>query len=227
MSVSSSPSASDAYDDAVASFVAFWGEMASQWGINRTMAQIHARLFCADAPMNTDEIMEALDISRGNANMNLRSLCEWQLVSKMRMPDSRKDYYQADTNVWRITARIIEERHRRELQPVRTQLEGYRTELPDVGTPASTARTDMLHERLDALIELIEAFESVSEVLLPLVQRNDTDTLEQLVQMARMVAAQSTPPRDAHDHDGNDDTQSGRPSSPNGAPHPSASNASS
>lgn len=162
--------------------------MASQWGINRTMAQIHARLFCADAPMNTDEIMEALDISRGNANMNLRSLTEWHLVSKQRLPNSRKDYYEADTNVWRITARIIEERQRRELQPVQTQLEDCRAQLPDPDDDAATPRTDMLRERLDALIELMEAFESVSEVLLPLVQRNDTDTLAQLVQMARLVA---------------------------------------
>jgi len=162
--------------------------MASQWGINRTMAQIHARLFCADAPMNTDEIMEALDISRGNANMNLRSLTEWHLVSKQRLPNSRKDYYEADTNVWRITARIIEERQRRELQPVQTQLEDCRAQLPDPDDDAATPRTDMLRKRLDALIELMEAFESVSEVLLPLVQRNDTDTLAQLVQMARLVA---------------------------------------
>lgn len=186
---SSNPSGSDdAYAAAVDSFVTFWGEMASQWGINRTMAQIHARLFCADAPMNTDEIMEALDISRGNANMNLRSLTEWQLVSKRRLPGSRKDYYEADTNVWRITARIIEERQRRELQPVQAQLESCRAQLPDAASDAATNRTAMLRNRLDALIELMEAFESVSEVLIPLVQRNDTDTLTQLVQMAKLFA---------------------------------------
>lgn len=181
-----------AYEDTVASFVAFWGEMASQWGINRTMAQIHARLFCAGAPMNTDEIMEALDISRGNANMNLRSLTDWQLVSKKRLPDSRKDYYQADTNVWRITARIIEERQRRELQPVQSQLERFRNGLPEPKSAAASSQTDMLNERLAALIELLEAFESMSDVLLPLVQQNDLDTLTRLVQMARMFADSST-----------------------------------
>ena len=180
--------ADQAYNDAVASLVTFWGDMASKWGINRTMAQIHARLFCADAPMNTDEIMDALDISRGNASMNLRSLTEWRLVSKKRLPGSRKDYYEADTNVWRITARIIEERQRRELQPVQAQLEDCRAQLPEAETSAATARTTMLRERLDALIELMEAFEAVSDVLLPLVQNSDTETLVQLVRMAQLVA---------------------------------------
>ena len=169
------------------------GEMASQWGINRTMAQIHARLFCANAPMNTDDLMQALDISRGNASMNLRSLCEWRLVSKKRLPDSRKDYYCADTNVWRITARIIEERKRRELQPVQTQLEACLAQLPEAGTNPATGRTDMLRNRLNALIELLEAFESVSEALLPLVQQNDTDTLVQLVKLLQLVDRSNTP----------------------------------
>lgn len=220
-------SASDAYNDTVTSFVAFWGEMASQWGINRTMAQIHARLFCADAPMNTDEIMEALDISRGNANMNLRSLCDWQLVSKTRLPDSRKDYYEADTNVWRITARIIEERQRRELQPVQAELEECRAQLPAPDSSGATARTEMLHERLDALIDLMEAFESVSEVLLPLVQQHDTDTLTQLVQMARLVAAQADAASDEGTTPPNSGATSSHGSSTSCTPTPSVSNASS
>ncbi|WP_176521573.1 GbsR/MarR family transcriptional regulator [Longimonas halophila] len=225
MSASTSSDAGQAYNDAVASLVTFWGEMASQWGINRTMAQIHARLFCADAPMNTDEIMEALDISRGNANMNLRSLTEWRLVSKQHLPGSRKDYYEADTDVWRITARIIEERQRRELQPVQAQLEDCRAQLPETETPAATARTDMLRERLDALIDLMEAFEAVSEVLLPLVQESNTDTLGQLVQMAQLVAnATDTAPRSAaaNPPPTRDAPASSSPSNGTAAPSPDA-----
>lgn len=221
---SATPSNADhAYDTAVASLVTFWGDMASKWGINRTMAQIHARLFCADAPMNTDEIMDALDISRGNANMNLRSLTEWRLVSKKRLPGSRKDYYEADTNVWRITARIIEERQRRELQPVQTQLEDCRAQLPETETPAATARTTMLRERLDALIELMEAFEAVSDVLLPLVQDSDTETLVQLVQAAQLIAdaADAEPATAELDHAS---TSDGGPANrvPNGTAAPSS-----
>ena len=218
------PGPDDAYAAAVDSFVTFWGEMASQWGINRTMAQIHARLFCADAPMNTDEIMDALDISRGNANMNLRSLTEWQLVSKRRLPGSRKDYYEADTNVWRITARIIEERQRRELQPVHAQLESCRAQLPAAASDAATGRTTMLRNRLDALIELMEAFESVSEVLLPIVQRNDTNTLTQLVQMAKLFAnASEARPNTASPNTASPDTASPDAASPDAASPDAAS----
>ncbi len=192
---SSSPLSSrkpdDAYAEATQAFVTFWGEMASQWGINRTMAQIHARLFCADGPMNTDQIMEALSISRGNANMNLRSLTEWNLITKTRQPGSRKDFYEAETDVWRITARIIQERQRRELHPVQDKVEACRDLVDGSDGEAPSSREAMLHERLSNLIELIRVVDAVSEALLPLVQTRDEATLHQLVEMARLVAASS------------------------------------
>ena len=77
--------------EALSRFVLFWGEMASRWGINRTMAQIHALLYAAETPMDTDEIMKQLQISRGNANMNLRSLINWDLVRKVHQSGSRTD----------------------------------------------------------------------------------------------------------------------------------------
>ena len=186
-----SNSPDDAYDEATRAFVTFWGEMASQWGINRTMAQIHARLYCADAPMNTDQIMKALSISRGNANMNLRSLTEWGLVTKTRQPGSRKDFYEAETDVWRITARIIQERQRRELYPVQAEVEACRDLVEPSDQDAPTEREEMLHKRLSNLIELIEVVDSVSEALLPLVKARDENTLQRLVEMARLIAASS------------------------------------
>lgn len=151
--------------------------------------------------------------------MNLRSLCEWRLVSKQRLPGSRKDYYQADTNVWRITARIIEERQRRELQPVQEKLEACRAQLPQANTSAATDRTEMLRGRIDALIEMLEAFESVSEVLLPLVQHSDADTLVQLVKIAQHID-RNAPPNPSDIPAEVPDT-----SSPQGTPAPSTSDA--
>jgi DNA-binding transcriptional regulator GbsR (MarR family) len=167
-------------------FVALWGEMASTWGINRTMAKIHALLYCAERPLNTDQIMERLDVSRGNANMNLRSLVEWELVSKTHRSGSRKDYYQAEKDVWQITARIIEERQRREVHPVRSQLE----ECAEVLVEDDEALDDrpegerVLHRRFAKLIDLMKVLEGVSQALLPLVRHKNVDQIEQLIDVA-------------------------------------------
>jgi len=176
-------------------FVAFWGEMATNWGINRTMAQIHATLYCADEPLNTDQIMERLQISRGNANMNLRSLTDWNLVTKTRRPDSRKDFYEAEKDVWQITAQIIQERERREIQPVRQELEACAGLLePEEDRSAPMPPEDRrLRDRIDNLIELIEVFEGFSQALLPLVEEQKVPTIKQLMMIARAWTENRTP----------------------------------
>jgi DNA-binding transcriptional regulator GbsR (MarR family) len=171
---------------AVDRFVSLWGEMASTWGINRTMAKIHALLYCAEQPLNTDQIMGRLDVSRGNVNMNLRSLVDWNLVEKTHRSDSRKDFYHAETDVWQITARIIEERQRREVHPVRSQLE----DCADLLVPDDEAIEDRpeaeqeLYQRFTNLIELLKVLEGVSEALLPLVRTRRADQIEQLLDVA-------------------------------------------
>jgi DNA-binding transcriptional regulator GbsR (MarR family) len=172
-------------------FVRFWGEMASSWGINRTMAQIHALLYAADTPLNTDDVMERLQISRGNASTNLRALVEWDLVEKTQRPDSRKDFYVAETDVWHITAQIIEERQRRELQPVREQLEACTDALTGEGEQSPGAlpdREQVLHERLSNLIRLMELFERFADVLLPLIRERNADRIRQFMAVADALA---------------------------------------
>ncbi|MFB6273837.1 MAG: GbsR/MarR family transcriptional regulator [Salinibacter sp.] len=160
--------------------------MASTWGINRTMAKIHALLYCAERPLNTDEIMSRLDVSRGNANMNLRSLVDWDLVTKTHREDSRKDYYEAEKDVWQITARIIEERRHREVHPVRSQLEECADLLVKDGESMEdrSETEQMLHRRFANLIDLVKVFEGVSEALLPLVRNENVDQIEQLLNVA-------------------------------------------
>ena len=175
--------------EAVNRFVAFWGEMASTWGINRTMAQIHALLYCTEVPLNTDDIMARLDISRGNANMNLRSLTDWNLVEKTRRPDSRKDYYVAEKDVWQITTRIIQERERRELHPVKEQLRGCADLLVE-GDETIDQRPEadrVLHRRLENLIELMDVFQGFSEALMPLVQKRNVSTIQHLINVVRSL----------------------------------------
>jgi DNA-binding transcriptional regulator GbsR (MarR family) len=175
--------------EAVDRFVAFWGEMASTWGINRTMAQIHALLYCTEAPLNTDDIMARLDISRGNANMNLRSLTDWNLVEKTRRPDSRKDYYVAEKDVWKITTRIIQERERRELHPVKDQLRECADLLAenDESLAERPEADRILHRRLGNLIELMEVFQGFSEALLPLVKKRNVSTIQHLINVVRSL----------------------------------------
>ncbi|NNC89306.1 MAG: transcriptional regulator [Akkermansiaceae bacterium] len=98
-------------------FVSQWGVMGTQWGINRTMAQIHALLMTAPEAMSTDEVMEALEISRGNAHTNLKELVSWGLVRIVTRRGERKEYFEAEKDVWEIFRRITEQRKRRELDP--------------------------------------------------------------------------------------------------------------
>lgn len=104
-------------------FIQSWGVLGSNWGINRTMAQIHALLLIAPEAMNADDIMEQLQISRGNANMNIRELINWGLVEKVLKPGDRKEYFWAEKDIWKVAMRIMKERKKRELDPIITVME--------------------------------------------------------------------------------------------------------
>ena len=99
-------------------FIELWGKLGSAWGITRTMAQIHALLLMATRPMNADEIMAALQISRGNVNMNLRGLIDWGLVYKSLKPGERKEFFTAEKDIAQVIKCIIAERKKRELEPL-------------------------------------------------------------------------------------------------------------
>jgi DNA-binding transcriptional regulator GbsR (MarR family) len=104
-------------------FVTQWGAIGSAWGINRTMAQIHALLIVTPAPLATDDIMAELRISRGNAHGNLRDLVSWGLVRSVVRKGERKEYFEAEKDVWRMFCIVIRERRRRELRPAMGVLE--------------------------------------------------------------------------------------------------------
>lgn len=104
--------------EAKAEFINQWGILGSQWGINRTMAQVHALLLVASQPLSTDDIMQELNISRGNANMNVRDLIDWQLVQKTLISGDRKEYFTAEKDIWKVATRIMLQRKKRELDPM-------------------------------------------------------------------------------------------------------------
>src|SRR5437667_11612272 len=104
-------------------FVTQWGTIGTAWGINRTMAQIHALLITTPNAVSTDEIMAELKISRGNAHSNLRDLASWGLIRSVVRKGERKEFFEAEKNVWKMFCIIIRERRRRELRPAMGVLE--------------------------------------------------------------------------------------------------------
>ena len=185
------PVVSDRLARAVDEFVLLWGEMASSWGINRTMAQIHALLYVTARPLDTDEIMETLQISRGNANMNLRALLDWRLVRKTHQLGSRKDYFVAETDVWTITTTIIEERQRREIQPVRRALGEVSASLRD-GAALSPDELAVA-QRVESLTDFMEVFDSVTNALLPFLRGRNADKVKKVVSFASRLRNGSDP----------------------------------
>ena len=110
-------------DEAKERFVQAWGTLGSSWGINRTMSQVHALLLVSADALSTEDIMEQLNISRGNANMNIRALMDWGLVMKLHKAGDRKEYFYSEKDIWKVARQVIKERRKRELEPVLKVLE--------------------------------------------------------------------------------------------------------
>ena len=106
------------YVEAREQLIRTWGQLSSEWGIYRTMGQIHALLIVSAEPLTADQIIQELAISRGNVSMNLRSLVEWGLVHKVFITGDRKEYFASEKDVWKMALQIARERKKRELDPL-------------------------------------------------------------------------------------------------------------
>jgi HTH-type transcriptional regulator, glycine betaine synthesis regulator len=139
-------------------FIMEWGRMSSSWGINRTMAQIHALLLVSGRPYSMDEIIERLGISRGNASMSLRDLMEWGVVQRFRRPGDRKDTYIADDDMWSMFAKVIRERKRRELDPTKSSIKEIVGHLKNEGDSEEIA---LVRSRFEGLISIFEVIDLI------------------------------------------------------------------
>jgi len=99
-------------------FISTWGAVGSNWGINRTMAQVHALLLISNESLSAENIMEDLHISRGNANMNIRALIDWGLVYKGHKPGQRKEFFTAEKDMGEVIKKVIVQRKKKELEPM-------------------------------------------------------------------------------------------------------------
>lgn len=140
-------------DEAKKQFIEAWGTLGSNWGINRTMAQIHALLMVSPESMNTDQVMETLEISRGNANMNLRALIDWGLVERKIKLGERIEYFAAEKDIWKVATRIIRERRRREIEPLREVLNSLQNIEDKESKPAEYAEFNKLVKDIEVFAE--------------------------------------------------------------------------
>jgi DNA-binding transcriptional regulator GbsR (MarR family) len=105
------------FKDAKNKFVQTWGALGSQWGINKTMAQIHALLMISAEPLSMEDIMDELHISRGNASMNLRALMDWGIIYKEYKAGERREYFTSEKDLDELAVKIAQERSKREIKP--------------------------------------------------------------------------------------------------------------
>lgn len=135
-------------------FVLHWGEMGNRWGINRTVAQIHALLFIAPEPLNADDIAETLSVARSNVSTSLRELQGWGIVHAVPMLGERKEHFTTQSDVWDMFMAVLDERKKREIDPTLTLLRECVIEAADAGK-----EEEHTHARLSELLGLVEAMD--------------------------------------------------------------------
>lgn len=149
-------------------FVESWGRMGSAWGISRTMAEVHALLYIVGEPLCADDIIERLNISRGNASMTLRSLTDWGIVHRAHKRGDRKEYFHAEMDVSTMLKTIARERKKRELDPVVATLFDIRDMTPgsDASVDASGGTLASHNRALDSMLEVFQLLDHLAELLL-------------------------------------------------------------
>ncbi len=132
-------------------YVLHWGEMGARWGVNRSVAQIHALLYLAPKPITAEEIADTLGIARSNVSMSIRELLAWGLVRRTPVRGDRRDHFEALQDNWEILTRIVEERKRREIDPTLSILRACAMEAASDGQTAPETR-----KRIEGLLDFME-----------------------------------------------------------------------
>jgi DNA-binding transcriptional regulator GbsR (MarR family) len=173
-------------------FVVHWGEMGTSWGVNRSVAQIHALLYLSEVPLTAEDIAERLGMARSNVSTSLRELLGWSLIRRVHVMGDRRDYYEAEADMFEMVRRIALVRKAREIDPALAVLRSCAAEAKgDAGVPVA------VRKRLAAMLEFTETVDrSFGEIM-----RLPAPTLMALIRMggtiARFVGRKSSrkPPR--------------------------------
>jgi DNA-binding transcriptional regulator GbsR (MarR family) len=148
--------------DAKKQFIASWGAFGSHWGISKTMAQVHAHLLICPTPQSADDIMKDLKISRGNVNMNVRELIDWGLVERQTIVGERKEFFEAEKDIWKVVKQIMKERKKRELEPMLALMKN----LQDVTADKTSAEYKTYKKTVDGIIKFSEQADKTLERLI-------------------------------------------------------------
>jgi DNA-binding transcriptional regulator GbsR (MarR family) len=138
-----------------------WGTMAGVWGINPAMGRVHGLLYIAGRPMNAEEIMKALGLSRAAVSMNLRDLVNWGVVRRVYKKGDRKEYFAAETDVWDMFTTIIRERKRREVDPTIQALQECLDLVGRAGRAGEPEEVREHRKRLTAMLEFLRTLDRV------------------------------------------------------------------
>lgn len=151
------------FKEAKNKFVQTWGALGSQWGINKTMAQIHALLMIAPEPLSMEDVMEELQISRGNASMNLRALMDWGIVYKEFKQGERKEFFIAEKDLDELAVKIAQERSKREIKPALKVLKEVSSAVKENKTDDAKHFTEQTTKLYDFVLKADNMLEKVTE----------------------------------------------------------------
>lgn len=137
--------------DTAREFILHWGEMGSRWGVNRTVAQVHALLYLSEDPLTAEEIAETLSVARSNVSTSLRELENWQLVQATHQMGDRRDFFATSHDVWQLFFTVVEQRVEREIEPTIAALGRLSAETNEKKQPQVIARIAAMHAFLEQM----------------------------------------------------------------------------
>jgi DNA-binding transcriptional regulator GbsR (MarR family) len=132
-------------------FILHWGEMGNRWGVNRTVAQVHALLYLSPHPLTAEDIAETLSVARSNVSTSLRELQNWQLVHITHQMGDRRDFFSTSHDVWQLFLTVVRQRVEREIEPTITTLSRLATEAHAEKQPEVATRIVAMHAFLDEM----------------------------------------------------------------------------
>ena len=158
-------------------FIHHWGDMGNSWGVNRTVAQIHALLFFHGRPLHAEEIADTLGAARSNVSNSLKELQNWELIRTRRRPGDRRDYFETSADVWELLRTIVRERKRREFDPTSEMLRGL------IAEPGFDDESPDTQDRVHETLRLMESLGIWTDEML----RLSPSTLDKLLRLGASV----------------------------------------
>lgn len=158
-------------------FILHWGEMGARWGVNRTVAQIHALLYLAEQPMAADEIVDTLSVARSNVSNSLKELLSWKLVRVVHVLGDRRDHFETSKDVWELFKLIVEGRKQREVEPTLAVLGEC------LASPVLDKESPGTRKRIEETREFIRVLTVWADEML----RQDPETLMKVLKMGAKI----------------------------------------